>query len=92
MESAWEAEGPIFWATLSLVVHTPQRWAGHRLTHLSRLLVLAHTRHMLNMGENRLTPALITPCAYESYRPYLIIFGLIDGLYKMHFSVSNLIL
>ncbi|KAJ9575317.1 hypothetical protein L9F63_025733, partial [Diploptera punctata] len=46
LESSYEAEGPLYWAVLSLLLHPPSRWNRSRLSHLRRLLVTAQARHI----------------------------------------------
>ncbi|XP_014258727.1 E3 ubiquitin-protein ligase UBR4 isoform X2 [Cimex lectularius] len=46
LESCFETEGPHYWATLSLLVQSPERWACLKLKHLSRLIVTAHVRSL----------------------------------------------
>lgn len=84
IESSYEAEGPLYWATLSLCLHSPGRWRVTRLAHLRRLLVLAHVRHS---GAHTITdPA---PADYSVYKSTLVFFGLVDIIYKQYFKVSR---
>lgn len=88
LELAWEAEGPFYWATLSLLVQSPEKWKRTRLLHLTRLLVTAHVRSMSP------TPLLSIPSSEVAVRPFpiyrsaLLFFALIDSIYNNHFKVS----
>ncbi|XP_054271979.1 E3 ubiquitin-protein ligase UBR4-like isoform X4 [Macrosteles quadrilineatus] len=87
IESSYEAEGPLYWATLSLCLHSPGRWRVTRLAHLRRLLVLAHVRH--SSAHTITDPA---PADYSVYKSTLVFFGLVDIIYKQYFkgiSVSS---
>jgi hypothetical protein len=87
IESAYEAEGPLFWATMSILLHSPQQWNAHKLGHLKRFVVLAQTRHCHPSGPNKVLPDK-TVKEYGVYKPYLVFFGLIDGIYGYFFKVS----
>lgn len=89
LESSYEAEGPLYWATMSVLLHSQQRWQTHRLAHLRRLIVLAHTRHCSPVGPVK-TLEDREPKDYSVYKPYLIFFGLIDGIYNCFFKVRYL--
>ncbi|BES93671.1 calmodulin Hypothetical protein [Nesidiocoris tenuis] len=86
LELAWEAEGPFYWATLSLLVQSPEKWKRTRLLHLTRLLVTAHVRSMSP------TPLLSIPSSEVAVRPFpiyrsaLLFFALIDSIYNNHFK------
>ncbi|XP_046403829.1 E3 ubiquitin-protein ligase UBR4 isoform X2 [Ischnura elegans] len=87
LDSSFEADGPLYYAALSPLLHSGQRWSqGTRLSHLRRLLVCAHARHT-DVGSGatgRLADA--TPKDYAIYKPYLILFGLVDGIYNHFFK------
>lgn len=87
IESAYEAEGPLYWITMSILLHSPLQWNIHWLSHLRRLIVLAHVRHCQPTGpaKNILDK---TAKDYSIYKPYLIVFGLVNGVYKYFFKVS----
>ncbi|CAH0393187.1 unnamed protein product [Bemisia tabaci] len=82
-ESCYEAEGPLYWAVFSLLLHSPARWAKTRLSHLRRIIVLAHMRHLFPSGPHKLPNA--EPKEYKVYKRYLVFFGLIDNIYKFYF-------
>lgn len=87
IETAYEAEGPLYWLTMSILLHSSDQWNMHRMTHLRRLIVLGHARHCQPTGsaENVLDR---TAKDFSVYKPYLIFFGLVDGIYKHFFKVS----
>lgn len=87
IESSYEAEGPLYWATMSIPLHSYQKWLTNRLTHLKRLIVLAHARHSQPVGPCKQLDDKETK-EYSVYRPYLIFFGIIDGIYDCFFKVS----
>lgn len=89
LESCYEAEGPLYWVTLSLCLHSPARWAKCRLAHLRRLIVLAHVRHTHPAGTHKITDNSIKD--YCIYKSALVFFGLIDTVYKQYFKVCILI-
>lgn len=88
LDSCYEAEGPLYQCTLSLLLHTPARWKSHRLTHLNRLLVLAHQRYV---SPSATTKTIAEPTAkdYNVYKSTLIFFGLVDAIYANFFKVRK---
>lgn len=86
VESAYDAEGPLYWLTMSLLVHPHENWSNNRLSHLRRIIVLAHARHCHPSGPVK-TLSDKTVKEYSVYRPYLIFFGLVDGIYGYFFKV-----
>ncbi|XP_058117751.1 protein purity of essence [Anopheles ziemanni] len=84
LESAYEAEGPLYLLTMSLALHTPSVWARHKLVHLKRLITVAHARHVSpNSVCKFLAPANDKhPKDYAIYKPYLMFWGLNDLLYR----------
>lgn len=86
VESAYEAEGPLFWATMSILLHSLQQWNAHKLGHLKRLVLLAQARHCHPSGPNKLLADRGLK-EYAVYKPYLVFFGLVDGIYSYFFKV-----
>lgn len=86
IESAYEAEGPLYWATMSILLHSPQQWNVHKLNHLKRLIILAQTRHCHPSGPNKVLTDK-SEKEYSAYKSYLVFFGLIDGIYNYFFKV-----
>lgn len=91
LDSCYEAEGPLYQCTLSLLLLTPARWKSHRLTHLNRLFVLAHQRYV---SPSATTKTLMEPSAkdYAIYKNILIFFGLVDAIYANFFKVERVTL
>ncbi|EZA56295.1 E3 ubiquitin-protein ligase UBR4 [Ooceraea biroi] len=90
LDSCYEAEGPLYQCTLSLLLFTPARWKSHRLTHLNRLLVLAHQRYV---SPSATTKTVMEPTAkdYTVYKSVLIFFGLVDSIYANFFKKVNVL-
>ncbi|KYM85360.1 E3 ubiquitin-protein ligase UBR4 [Atta colombica] len=90
LDSCYEAEGPLYQCTLSLLLLTPARWKSHRLTHLNRLLVLAHQRYV---SPSATTKTIMEPSAkdYPIYKNILIFFGLVDSIYANFFKKVNVL-
>lgn len=89
LDSCYEAEGPLYQCTLSLLLFTPSRWKSHRLTHLNRLLVLAHQRYV---SPSATTKTIMEPSTkdYAIYKNILI-FGLVDSIYANFFKKVNVL-
>ncbi|RZF37948.1 hypothetical protein LSTR_LSTR005448 [Laodelphax striatellus] len=86
IESCYEAEGALYFATLSLLLHAPTRWARTRISHLRRLIVLAHLRHLHPNYSAQLKVTDITPKDYSVYKSSLVFFAIIDAIYRYHFK------
>lgn len=88
LESSYEIDSPAFHTILSIVLHTPEKWGQNRLKFLSRLMVAYHTRSLypsttckaLNgVGDKDVKE-------YSVYKPGLMIFALVDLIYKHYFA------
>ena len=44
VESAYHAEGPLYWTTVALLICPPEKWKSVRVVLFTRLLVTAHAR------------------------------------------------
>ncbi|XP_025161061.1 protein purity of essence isoform X3 [Harpegnathos saltator] len=90
LDSCYEAEGPLYQCTLSLLLLTPDRWKLHRFVYLNRLLVLAHQRYV---SPSAPTKTLMEPTAkdYTVYKNVLIFFGLVDCIYANFFKKVNVL-
>lgn len=86
VESCYEAEAPLYYATLSLLLHSPSRWEKSRIHHLRRLIVLAHARHTHPASAHKITDT--APKDYNVYKSSLVFFGLINAVYKYYFKVG----
>ena len=89
LELAWEAEGPYYWATLSLLVQSPERWGQTRLRHLTRLLVTAHVRTISPTPLSTISVSDVSLRPFPFYRSALLFFALIDAIYNNHFKVCS---
>lgn len=85
IESSFDAEGPLYWMTMSIHLHSASTWHKHRLTHLKRMIVLAQARHSQPSGPIK-SLSNKNEEDYNVYKPYLIFFGIIDGIYKNFFK------
>lgn len=82
VESACEPEGPLYFTAMALLVAPPSEWASNRVSILRRLLLTGQAR---TIGVSKiLTDRSIKE--YSIYKPYLLYFSLIDGLYKKVFD------
>ncbi|CAD6222096.1 GSCOCG00011717001-RA-CDS, partial [Cotesia congregata] len=88
LDQCYEAEGPLYQITLSLVVHSPTLWKEKRIIHLQRLIILAHQRHISPSGPTK-TITDITVKEYSIYKSIFIYFGLIDAIYANFFKDAN---
>ncbi|XP_039287887.1 protein purity of essence [Nilaparvata lugens] len=85
VESCFDAEGPLYFATLSLLLHAPTRWARTRISHLRRLIVLAHARHLQPApAQGKVTDLAVKD--YAVYKSSLVFFAMIDAIYRYHFK------
>lgn len=87
--SAYETEGPFYWLTFSMLLHSPLDWAKHKITHLRRLLIVAHVRHVSPTGPSKITD--FQQKDYAVYKSALVFFGLINIIYKYLFQVNILL-
>ncbi|CAH2243765.1 jg12683 [Pararge aegeria aegeria] len=88
MESAHDAEGPLYFLTLMLLLCPHTRWRTVRLDMLVRLLIIGHVRAVAPVGPPiRALPAehrAIRPWA--DYKPYALFVALIHQLYTVMFK------
>ncbi|XP_047102506.1 protein purity of essence [Schistocerca piceifrons] len=83
IKDCYIAEGPLYKCVMYLLLHSPARWKEDRFRHLNRLIVLAQARATQPSGpgpENRLLDLEVKD--YSVYKPYVVFFGLVDGIYK----------
>ncbi|CAH0559665.1 unnamed protein product [Brassicogethes aeneus] len=85
VESCYEAEGPLYWTTMSILLHSQKQWNKHRLAHLKRLIICAHVRNVQPTGPAK-TIADKQEKPYAVYKPYLLFFGVVDGIYENFFK------
>lgn len=90
LEYAYEVEGPFFQITLSLALHTPEIWKRNRIQHLKRLIAIAQARAVSPSTLCKsLSGADRQPKEYSVYKPYLMMWGLIDLLYGLFKTVTT---
>lgn len=88
LESAYEVDGPAYQAVMSIVLHTQEMWTKNRIQYLKRLLVCYHVRHIYPSttckGLNAVGDKDIKD--YNVYKGGLMLFALIDLIYKYFFA------
>ncbi|XP_060573171.1 E3 ubiquitin-protein ligase UBR4-like [Ruditapes philippinarum] len=84
LENCFETESPMYWCVVATHLYSPEKWKSIRVKFLERLVVVAHVRSTVTIGSKALTDK--TMKEYSVYKPYLIFFGLIDGLYQYIFK------
>lgn len=90
LTSAYDTEGPLFQITHSLALHTPALWRRHRIQHLKRLLVTAQVR-LCSRGVicKALTGSDRQAKEYSIYKPYLMMWSMVDLVYSMFRTVTT---
>ncbi|XP_047028788.1 protein purity of essence [Helicoverpa zea] len=88
LESAHDAEGPLYFATLMLMLYPHAKWRSVKLDMLKRLLVIGHVRGAAPGGPAiRALPAdLRAVAAWADYKPYALFVAIIDQLYTVMFK------
>lgn len=86
LECAYESEGPLYLITMSLALHTPGIWNRNKLAHLKRMISIGHARHVSpNTICKFVAPNDKSQKDYVVYKPYLLMWGLVDLIYKNFF-------
>lgn len=97
VSSAFTPEGPLYWCVMSLLLRSTGRWEREDgVRHLRRLLVIAHARSQEKPNAQQVKTTITrlmdaTPLDYAVYKPFLLFYGLVDGLYKYCFKVKHLL-
>ncbi|XP_052737360.1 protein purity of essence isoform X1 [Bicyclus anynana] len=88
MESAHDAEGPLYYLTMMLLLYPHTRWRTVRVDMLARLLIVAHVRAVAPVGPAlRALPAdQRAPRPWPDYKPYAVFVALINLLYIVMFK------
>ncbi|XP_060810461.1 E3 ubiquitin-protein ligase UBR4 isoform X2 [Amyelois transitella] len=88
LESAHDAEGALYFLTLSLLLYPHAKWRSVRVEHLKRLLLTGHVRSVSPAG-----PALRSlpaehraPKPWPDYKPYAVFVAVVDQLYSVMFK------
>jgi E3 ubiquitin-protein ligase UBR4 len=80
LESSYEIDGPVYQAVVSIVLHTPDMWAKNLVTYHVRSLYPSSTCKALNgVGDKDMKD-------YNVYKPGLMIFALVELIYKNYFA------
>lgn len=86
LECAYDVEGPLYQLTISLALHTPAIWAANKIQHLKRLIIMAQARTASPSKIcNFLTSEQKELKSYSVYKPYLMIWCLVDLIYRYFF-------
>ncbi|KAH8352243.1 hypothetical protein KR084_002940 [Drosophila pseudotakahashii] len=88
LECGYEVDGPLYMATISLSLHSRELWNKHKLAHLKRMLAVAQARHI---SPSVLCKALLAPAdrqskEYSVYKPFLMMWALVDLIYNNLFK------
>uniref|UniRef100_A0A8D8THS7 E3 ubiquitin-protein ligase UBR4 n=1 Tax=Cacopsylla melanoneura TaxID=428564 RepID=A0A8D8THS7_9HEMI len=88
VDSCYEADGPHYYAVLSLAIHSHSKWRKHRSQHLRRLLLIAHVRniHHSQPMSRTFSAEEKNVKAWKVYRSAAIFFALIDQIYSVAFG------
>ncbi|KAH8263174.1 hypothetical protein KR044_005513 [Drosophila immigrans] len=91
LECGYEVDGPLYMLTISLSLHSREMWNTHKLAHLKRLVAVAQARHV---SPSVLCKALLAPAdrqtkEYAVYKPFLMMWSLIDLIYNTLFKTVS---
>ncbi|XP_068695175.1 E3 ubiquitin-protein ligase UBR4-like isoform X2 [Montipora foliosa] len=89
-ESSYEVDSPLYSIVLSLFVYSLEQWNQVKITFLKRLIITAHARHLSPTGTSKILDT--TPLSFAVYRPYMVLFVLIDKLHhlmKKHLAADD---
>ncbi|CAG5041717.1 unnamed protein product [Parnassius apollo] len=88
LESAHDADGPLYFATLTLLLYPHAKWRAVRVSTLKRALLVAQARGVAPGGPplRALPPDHREPRPWPDYKPYALFVALIDLLYSVMFK------
>ncbi|KAJ0180973.1 hypothetical protein K1T71_003058 [Dendrolimus kikuchii] len=88
LEAAHDAEGPLYFTTLMLMLYPHAKWRSHKLDILKRLLLIGHVRAIVPGGPalRALQPEQRAPKPWADYKPYALFIAIIDQLYSVMFK------
>jgi E3 ubiquitin-protein ligase UBR4 len=88
LESAYDVDGPVYQTVLSIVLHSRDMWLKNRIKFLNRLLVAYHVRHLYPTTLCKALNGEGDKCgkSYSAYKGGLMIFALVDLIYKHFFK------
>lgn len=81
-----QVESAYYWTTMCLIIQSPDSWKQIRLTLLKRLLATVHVRHALAPNATHLNDKQVKDYT-TVYKPGLLFFGLVNGMYTIVFKV-----
>ncbi|EDW35131.1 GL24752 [Drosophila persimilis] len=92
LECGFEVEGPLYMITISVTLHSRELWNKHKVAHLKRMLAVAQARHV---SPSVLCKALLAPADrqvkdYSVYKPYLMMWAMIDMIYNILFKLVTM--
>ncbi|XP_065346150.1 E3 ubiquitin-protein ligase UBR4 [Cloeon dipterum] len=83
-------DGPLYWCVMSVLLRSFKKWEQEDgVAHLKRLLILAQTRHVEKSNTQQVKATKLSDSSvkeYAVYKPYLLYYALVDGLYKYCFK------
>ncbi|EDW12890.2 uncharacterized protein Dmoj_GI22475 [Drosophila mojavensis] len=91
LECGYEVDGPLYMLTISLSLHSRELWNKYKLAHLKRLVAVAQARHV---SPSVLCKALLSPAdrqakEYSVYKPFLMMWALVDMIYNTLFKTVS---
>ncbi|XP_067624888.1 protein purity of essence isoform X2 [Eurosta solidaginis] len=91
LECGYDVEGPLYMLTISLALHSHETWNKHKLSHLKRLIAIAQARQISPSVQCK---ALLSPSDrqtkdYSVYRPFTMMWALIDLIYSVLFKTVS---
>lgn len=88
LESSYEVDGPVYQMVLSIVLHSHESWKKNRVHFLKRVLVSYHARHLYPSSSCKYLNGVGDKDVkdFNVYRPALMIYALVDLIYKHYFA------
>lgn len=87
---AHNVEGTLYYLTSTLCVQSVNSWKKHRVEHLKRLIIVAQARHFCPSTEiDNFSADQLTEEKYEIYKPYLMMWALIELIYSYFADMSQ---
>ncbi|CAH0722275.1 unnamed protein product, partial [Brenthis ino] len=91
LEAAHDAEGPLYYLTLMLLLYPHAKWRSLRVEMLKRVLLTAQARALAPGGPalRALAAAQRAPRPWPDYKPYAMFVALLHQLYTVMFKNVN---
>ncbi|CAB3259165.1 unnamed protein product [Arctia plantaginis] len=88
LEAAHDAEGPLYFLTLMLMLYPHHKWRSLKVDMLKRLLVIGHVRAIAPGGPalRAVPPEHRAPKQWTDYKHYALFVAIIDQLYNVMFK------